>query len=178
MKNNFWNDASRCGSVLGLASIAFSAIGMYVPKNLIILALILNGISFVITIFLLFYFTKRRAAQFPKEGYSYMQCMGYMVASGLFAGIITGAYQIVAGNLLFAKEYNEMYNAAIAVYAEMKVFTNDQLELVRTMLTSPIAVLISNILSMCLTFGFYGLFIALGTKREPEIFDDNTYDQE
>ena len=60
----------------------------------------------------------------------------------------------------------------------MKVFTNDQLELVRTMLTSPIAVLISNILSMCLTFGFYGLFIALGTKREPEIFDDNTYDQE
>ena len=178
MKNNFWNDASRCGAVLGLASIAFSAIGMYVPKNLIILALILNGISFVITIFLLFYFTKRRAAQFPKEGYSYMQCMGYMVASGLFAGIITGAYQIVAGNLLFAKEYNEMYNAAIAVYAEMKVFTNDQLELVRTMLTSPIAVLISNILSMCLTFGFYGLFIALGTKREPEIFDDNTYDQE
>ena len=178
MKNNFWNDASRCGAVLGLASIAFSAIGMYVPKNLIILALILNGISFVITIFLLFYFTKRHAAQFPKEGYSYMQCMGYMVASGLFAGIITGAYQIVAGNLLFAKEYNEMYNAAIAVYAEMKVFTNDQLELVRTMLTSPIAVLISNILSMCLTFGFYGLFIALGTKREPEIFDDNTYDQE
>ena len=178
MKNNFWNDASRCGAVLGLASIAFSAIGMFIPKNLIILALILNGINFAITIFLLFYFTKRRAAQFPKEGYSYTQCMGYMVASGLFAGIITGAYQIVASNLLFAEEYNEMYNAAIAVYAEMKVFTNDQLDLIRTMLTSPILVLISNIFSMCLTFGFYGLFISIGTKREAEIFDNTTIDQE
>jgi hypothetical protein len=178
MKNNFWNDASRCGAVLGLIGVAFSVIGMYLPKDKVLLALILNGLSTVITIFLLFYFTKRRAAQFPKEGYSYLQCMGYMVASGLFAGIIAGAYQIVASHFFFAEEYNEIYNTMIAAYAQMNVFDNNQLEMIRVMLTSPISLLISNIMAMCLSFGFYGLFIAIGTKREVNIFDDTTIDQE
>ena len=107
-----------------------------------------------------------------------MQCMGYMVASGLFAGIIAGAYQIVASHFFFAEEDNELDNTRIAAYAQRNVFDNNQLEMIRVMLTSPISLLISNIMAMCLSFGFYGLFIAIGTKREVNIFDDTTIDQE
>lgn len=178
MKNNFWNEASRCGAVLGLVSVAFAVAGIYVPTTAAMLALILSGLNFVITIYLLFYYTRRRATQFTKEGYSYVQCMGFIVASGLFAGIITGAYQIVASNFFFVEQYKEMYNTILATYAQMKVFDNEQLEMAKTMLQSPIYVLISNIFASCLQFGFYGLFIAIGTKREADIFDNTTFDQE
>ena len=178
MKNRFWNDASRCGAVLGLVSVAFAVAGIYVPTTAAMLAIILSGLNFVITIYLLFYYTRRRAALFTKEGYSYVQCMGFIVASGLFAGIITGAYQIVASNFFFVEQYKEMYNTILATYAHMKVFDNEQLEMAKTMLQSPIYVLISNIFASCLQFGFYGLFIAIGTKREADIFDNTTFDQE
>ena len=136
MKNNFWNEASRCGAVLGLVSVAFAVAGIYVPTTAAMLALILSGLNFVITIYLLFYYTRRRATQFTKEGYSYVQCMGFIVASGLFAGIITGAYQIVASNFFFVEQYKEMYNTILATYAQMKVFDNEQLEMAMTMLQS------------------------------------------
>lgn len=178
MKNNFWNDASRCGAVLGLVSVVFAVVGMYVPSTATVLALILSCLSFVITIYLLIYYTRRRATQFTKEGYSYIQCMGFIVASGLFAGIITGAYQIVASNFFFVEQYKEIHNSLLAAYAQMKVFDNDQLEMTKTMLQSPIYVLMSNIFASCLSFGFYALFIAIVTKREADIFDNTSeYDQ-
>lgn len=179
MKNNFWNDASRCGAILGLIGIALSLAGMYLPKNL---GFIISGLNFVIAIYLLFYFTKRRASLFSKEGYTYAQCLGFMVASGIFAGIISGAYQIVASNFFFTEYYNELYNTMIATYAQVGVFDNNMIDVMKTTMHSyifsPLSVLISNIFAMCLSYGFYGLFIALGTKREADIFDNTSeYDQ-
>lgn len=179
MKNKFWNEASRCGAILGLVSITLTLAGMSVPKNIVF---IISGLNFVVTIYLLFYFTKRRALQFTKEGYTYAQCLGFMVASGLFAGIVSGAYQIVASNFFFTEYYNELYNTMIATYAQVGVFDNNMMDTMKTTMHSyifsPLPVLISNVFAMCLSYGFYGLFIAIGTKREADIFDDTTLDQE
>jgi hypothetical protein len=43
----------------------------------------------------------------------------------------------------------------------------------RSYIFSPIPALLSNIVGNVLLFGFYGLFISIGTKREPDIFDTN-----
>ena len=102
MKNKFWNEASRGGAILGLTAMAFGLLAMVLPQSV---GFVLNLASFVVTLYLLFYFTKRRADQFPKEGYSYAQCLGFIVAMGIFAGIIAGAYQIVASNFLFPEKY-------------------------------------------------------------------------
>ena len=179
MKNKFWNEASRGGAILGLTAMAFALLGMVLPTSL---GFVINLASFVVTLYLLFYFTKRRADQFPKEGYSYAQCLGFIVAMGIFAGIIAGAYQIVASNFLFPEKYEEMYNTIIATYAQLGTFDNNMMDtmktLMRSYLFSPIPVLITQVLASIFTYGFYGLFVALGTKREADIFDNTTEDDE
>lgn len=179
MKNKFWNEASRGGAILGLTAMAFALLGMVLPQSI---GFVLNVASFVVTLYLLFYFTKRRADQFPKEGYSYAQCLGFIVAMGIFAGIIAGAYQIVASNFLFPEKYEEMYNTIIATYAQMGTFDNNMMDMMKTLmrsyLFSPIPVLITQVLASIFTYGFYGLFVALGTKREADIFDNTTEDDE
>ena len=179
MKNKFWNEASRGGAILGLTAMAFALLGMVLPQSV---GFVLNLASFVVTLYLLFYFTKRRADQFPKDGYSYAQCLGFIVAMGIFAGIIAGAYQIVASNFLFPEKYEEMYNTIIATYAQMGTFDNNMMDMMKTLmrsyLFSPIPVLITQVLASIFTYGFYGLFVALGTKREADIFDNTTEDDE
>ena len=179
MKNKFWNEASRGGAILGLTAMAFALLAMVLPQSV---GFVLNLASFVVTLYLLFYFTKRRADQFPKEGYSYAQCLGFIVAMGIFAGIIAGAYQIVASNFLFPEKYEEMYNTIIATYAQMGTFDNNMMDMMKTLmrsyLFSPIPVLITQVLASIFTYGFYGLIVALGTKREADIFDNTTEDDE
>lgn len=179
MKNKFWNEASQGGAIIGLVTVTLSFIGMYVPQSV---GFVLNLVSFVATIYLLFYFTRRRAAKFASEGYSYAQCLGFIVAMGLFAGIVAGAYQIVASNFLFPEKYEEIYNTAIATYAQMGAFDNNMMDIMKTMMHSyifsPIPVLISQVLASIFTYGFYGLFIAIGTKREADIFDNTSEDEE
>ncbi|MBR6560249.1 MAG: DUF4199 domain-containing protein [Alistipes sp.] len=179
MKNKFWNEASRGGAILGLTAMAFALLAMVLPQSI---GFVLNVASFVVTLYLLFYFTKRRADQFPKEGYSYAQCLGFIVAMGIFAGIIAGACQIVACNFLFPEKYEEMYNTIIATYAQMGTFDNNMMDMMKTLmrsyLFSPIPVLITQVLASIFTYGFYGLFVALGTKREADIFDNTTEDDE
>ena len=179
MKNKFWNEASRGGAILGLTAMAFALLAMVLPQSV---GFVLNLASFVVTLYLLFYFTKRRADQFPKEGYSYSQCLGFIVAMGIFAGIIAGAYQIVASNFLFPEKYEEMYNTIIATYAQIGTFDNNMMDMMKTLmrsyLFSPIPVLITQVLASIFTYGFYGLFVALGTKREADIFDNTTEDDE
>lgn len=178
MKNKFWNEVSYCGAILGLINIAFTLAGMYLPQSA---GAIVSGLNFVVTIYLLFYYTKRRAAQFTEEGYTYAQCLGFMAAAGIFAGIITGAYQIVASNFFFTEHYETLYKTMIAAYAQMGVFNNDMMDTLKTTMHSyifsPLPVLITNILGMCFSFAFYGLFIAIGTKREADIFDSTEYEE-
>lgn len=179
MKNKFWNEASQGGAIIGLVTVTLSFVGMYVPQSV---NFVLSLVSFVATIYLLFYFTRRRAAKFAKEGYSYAQCLGFIVAMGVFAGIVAGAYQIVASNFLFPEKYEEVYNTVIATYAQMGTFDNNMMDTMKTLMRSyifsPIPVLISQVLASIFTYGFYGLFIAIGTKREADIFDNASEDEE
>lgn len=56
----------------------------------------------------------------------------------------------------------------------MGTFDNAALDsmskLYRSMLFSPVPVLMTQIFSLVLSYGFYGLFISIGTKREADIF--------
>ena len=58
MKNKFWNEASYGGAVLGLASVAFTVLSMFLPQGA---NFVVSVVSFVVTLYLLFFFTKRRA---------------------------------------------------------------------------------------------------------------------
>ncbi len=179
MKNTFWNEASRGGAILGAASVAFTCASLFLPQSA---GFVMELASFVVTLYLLFYYTKQRADKFPKQGYTYAQSLGFMVAMGVFAGIILGAFQILASNFLFAEVYEEKYQAVIAMYAQYGKFDNNMMDMLtstmRSYIFSPIPALISNVLASIFTYGFYGLFISIGTKREADIFNNSTSDEE
>ena len=178
VKNTFWNEASRCGAVVGLVSVLFALVGMLVPA----IAFVANIASFVVIIYLLFYYTRRRAQRFANEGYTYTQCLGFIVAIGIFAGIISGAYQIVASNFLFPETFEQSLSTTLSTLQQSGVYNNEMMDqmssMMRTYIFSPIPALISSVVGSVLSFGFYGLFISIGTKFEPDIFDSNNADEE
>lgn len=176
--NNFWNEASRCGAIVGLTNVAFSAIGMFFPS----ISFVTSLANFVVTIYLLFHFTRRRSLLFIKTGFTYSQSLGFIVAMGVFAGIIAGAYQIVASNFLFADLFEQTMNTTISTLQQSGVYNKEMMEQMTTMMRaytfSPIPALLSNIVGNVLYFGFCGLFISIGTKCEPDIFEDNSEEEE
>lgn len=175
---SFWNEASRGGAVVGLVNVGLSLIGMALPS----ISFVASLINFVATIYLLFYFTRRRSLLFYKEGYTYTESLGFIVAMGIFAGIIAGAYQIVASNFLFTETFEETVKTTISTLQQSGLYNSDMMDqmaqMMHSYIFSPIPVLLSNIFGNVLVYGFYGLFISIGTKREPEIFDINIPDEE
>ena len=178
VKNTFWNEASRCGAVVGLVSVFFALVGMLVPA----IAFVANIASFVVTIYLLFYYTRRRAQRFANEGYTYTQCLGFIVAIGIFAGIISGAYQIVASNFLFPEMYEKQIEDSLALLSQSGLYTSEMMEQMSEMMSTytltPMPTLLSNVASCVLSYCFYGLFISIGTKREADIFENNDEEQD
>ena len=175
--NSFWNEASRCGAIIGLVNVLFSLVGMMLPS----ITFVANLANFVVTIYLLFYYTRRRAMRFS-EGYTYTQCLGFIVAIGIFAGIIAGAYQIVASNFLFTEQMEQTLSTTIAELQKTGVYDGEMIKqmasMMRSYMFSPIAVLWSQVLGNVLYLGFLGLFISVGTKREPVLFEIQEADEQ
>lgn len=170
-KNTFWNDASRCGAIVGVVHVVFSFLGLSFQS----MAMLISLVSLVAQIWLLARYASRRSALYAEEGFSYSQSLGFIAAMGIFAGIVSGAYEIIASNFLFTEIYETNLNNLIAIYAQMGTFDNAALDsmskVYRSMFFSPVPVLLAQVFSLVLSYGFYGLFISIGTKREPDIFE-------
>ena len=179
-KSTFWREASRGGAIIGLVCVAAALLGMLIPSVEFVFSLA----SFVAIIYLLFYFTRKRAALYTQEGFTFSQSLGFMVAMALFTGIVVGAYQIVASNFLFTEKFEETLNQVVSTYSQMGVLDNATMDKMSSMkrnyMFSPIYVLLSNILSYLFYFAFMGLFVSLRTKREPDMFEqeDSSDDEE
>lgn len=171
MKNtNFWTDAARCGALLGVAEIAFAVWGMYSSSWIVGL------LHFAATVGLLVYFTRCRVALYGTgdEGYGYGACLKYIFFCSLFAGVLLGAYNIVASNFLFPERYHELVDKTVAALAQTGLYGDTMLAQVKgmydKMFFSPVYVVLTNVLGMAVRGGFFGLFIAAFTRREAPVF--------
>lgn len=167
-KNNFWNDAARYGVIMALVAILFDVLGFYVQNRL------LSLLSLVVFVLLLGYFTKRRVAEYGAKGYSYGQCLGFMVCVMLCAGFIEGAFMGVAANWLFVAKYDAMMSQSVGVLESTGFYTGDQLALIMKWMRSPLWLIFGGMLGSAVKGGFFGLFIAAFTKRDPDVFSEGT----
>ncbi len=147
-KQTFRSDASRYGAILG-------------------------GVEIV---FLLYRFTNRRATLYgAAEGYSYGNGLRFIFWISIFAGVVCGAYEIVARNWLFPAYYHEQLQQSLVVLSQLKL-SNAQLSEVQTMSEtvtfSPIWIVLGDTLGMLLRGLFFGLFVAAFIRREPDIFNE------
>ena len=176
-KTRFYEDAARYGAYLGIAEAAFTALGMWKPSALISL------LDIAVFVTLLCIFTKRRAAQYGgEEGYSYGQCLKFILCMSAFAGILVGAYSIVASNFLFPEKYHEVIDKTVGTLAQSGLYGGQMLErmkeLYEKMFFSPLWVVLTNVLSMAIKGLFFGLFVAAYARREPQMFGGSRTDDD
>lgn len=161
-RTNFWDDAARWGALLALVQIVFSTIGIFWKSSL------LSLISLVVVVTLLYLLTKRRTMLYGGDGYSYGACMKYIFWMTLFSGILIGAWEIAARNVIFTSYYKEALDESLKLVAPL--YSKAQLEMassmVHDMFFSPIWVVVLSILGAVLQGCFFGLFICAFTKRD------------
>lgn len=170
-KQTFWSDASRYGAILGGVEIVFLLAGALLRGNGL-----LSLLELVVFIYLLYRFTNRRAALYgASEGYSYGNGLRFILWTSIFAGILCGAYEIVARNWIFPAYYHEQLQQSLVALSQLKL-SNAQLSEVQAMSEkvsfSPIWIVLGDTLGMLLRGLFFGLFVAAFTRREPDIFNE------
>jgi len=170
MKNSFLGDAALYGAFLGLAEIGFVTLNLVCPfKGLGLL-------HFVVFVALLVVFTRRRVRLYASEelGYSYGECLLYILCMSLFAGVFVGAYTALAANFFFPEKYQALVDQSLSVLSQTGVYSTDMLRhmqsMMRRMIFSPLWVLFSNVFGYALKGTFFGLFVAAFTKRNPSMF--------
>ncbi|MEG1622822.1 MAG: DUF4199 domain-containing protein [Alistipes sp.] len=168
-KTNFWKDVSIYGTLLGIEEIAFVLLQLLKPN----MAITMLNIAVFVT--LLYLFTKRRATLYgdSEQGYSYGKCLKFIFWMTVLAGILCGAYEILARNFFFAARYQEITDQMIAALMQTNMYSAEQLTLMQKMITYPLMTLFSGVIGLVIKGLFFGLFIATFTKREPNIFVNN-----
>lgn len=166
-KTNFWNDAAFYGVIMALLAIVFDTLNFYTQHAL------LSLVSLLLYVTLLTVFTKQRVARYGAAGYSYGQCLWFIVATVLCAGFIDGAYLSVAANWLFAERYEAMMAPQVALLESTGFYNDDQIALLNRMLYSPLALIFSAIVGAVFKGGFFGLFISAYARRERSPFGPN-----
>ena len=177
-KTRFYEDAARYGAWLGIAEAAFTALGSWKPSAL------LSLLDIAVFITLLTLFTKRRAAQYgsAETGYSYGKCLKFILCMSAFAGILVGAYSIVASNFLYPEKYHELIDKTVGALAQTGLYGGAMLErmkeLYEKMFFSPLWVVVTNVFSLAIKGLFFGLFVAAYARREPQMFGEGKADDD
>lgn len=171
-RTNFWNDAAFYGVIMALLAIVFDTLNFYTQHAAISL------VSLLLYLTLLTVFTKQRVARYGAEGYSYGQCLWFIVATVLCAGFIDGAYLSVAANWLFTERYEAMMAPQIELLASTGIYTDDQIALFHRLLYSPLALIFSAIVGAVFKGAFFGLFISAYARRERPLFPGSRFDSE
>lgn len=185
-KNNFWNDAARCGAIIGCI-LALSG----VLENLMLLSgsakfyilLVFEFIAIVVLhYYLLHRFTRNRSMLYATdEGFSFGQGYGFLLAVSGFSGIIVGGVQAIYLHLIVGySNYVDRYLASLTDVMAQSGGANASMEsvfsqLVDQMRAAPIPSVISTVwggIWSNLLFGaLFGLIIAGVLARAPRPFD-------
>ena len=104
-KNNFWNEAAKCGAVIGLilavSSVLENSVFFTSGTGFLYLMLLEFFAVAAVHYYLLHRYTRRRSQLYTAdEGFSFGQGYGFLLAVSGFAGIIVGVVQAVYLHLI------------------------------------------------------------------------------
>lgn len=171
-QTNFWNDAAKCGAVIGGSWAACSLLSDATGLG------VFGLIGFALYLWLLIRYARRRATALstPDEEYGYGKRLGFIVAMALFVGIINAAYTILASRILFTAKYAAVYEQTFAVLAKSGFYTNEMIAQMNRMVQSPATITLSTILGQLLLGLLFGLVLAAIAQPRPRFDDRSTND--
>ncbi|MDE6623825.1 MAG: DUF4199 domain-containing protein [Alistipes sp.] len=184
-KNNFWNDAARCGAIvgalLGVSYLLETSMQLSGRTSLYALLAIEWIAVFAIHLWLMIRFVRRRAALFSAdEGFTFGQGYGYAVTISGFAGFIVGVVQAIwlHGVLGYANYVDKLIAAMTDVVsrsggfpASMEgAFAQTIAQLQAAPAPSILSTVWGGVFSGLLYGAIFGLIIAAVAARQPRPF--------
>ncbi|WP_302374984.1 DUF4199 domain-containing protein [Alistipes timonensis] len=185
-KNNFWNEAAKCGAVIGvilavsnmLENSVFSTEGMGFIYLMVLEFFAVAALHY----YLLHRYTRRRSQLYTAdEGFTFGQGYGFLLAVSGFAGIIVGVVQAVYLHLIVGySAYIDRYVAWMTgLFAQMGsasssvegILSQAITELQNTPAPSILKTLWGGVWSSLLFGAIFGLIIAGVIARAPKPFD-------
>lgn len=165
-QTNFWDDAAKCGAIIGCVSI----LCMLLRDATRIGVFGLLGFAFYCG--MLLFFTRRRTAECStaEQEYDFGQRFGFVVAISAFVGIINGAYSILACRILFSEQYAAAYDEAFGIVAATGIYPAEFLSDLQQIMLSPLVQAFSAFAGQLVLGVILGLVIA-ATVQPPRNFD-------
>ena len=173
MNKNFWLEALKGGTIIGLVSVGFAILSQTIGEDSTTLLKIVNFLSSFIVIMLAFGLTRKFSASHTLEvGFSFGRGVGFVVSMMLFAGFIQGLYSAIMAKFFIG---DELLGAVDEVMAQMQ----DKLpaeqfdstyQMMRKSVTNPLMLTFSAMFSNLLYGTFLGLCVSIFTRRRADIF--------
>ncbi len=166
----FWNDASNGGIIIGVVAILQSLTAIYTTNGVVSFAFLAAYVAALVVLM------RRRVSLYSSEesGYSYGKCVKFILFISIFAGILSGAYEVLAANFFFPEKYSANIEASMAILSNMNMYTTEQMDMMyamaKSMLTSPIYVILIQVFGMVIKGLFFGLILSAFLSRRGDIF--------
>lgn len=185
-KNNFWNEAAKCGAVLGLilavSSVLENSVFFTSGTGFLYLMLLEFFAVAALHYYLLHRYTRRHSQLYTAdEGFSFGQGYGFLLAVSGFAGIIVGVVQAVYLHLVvgYANYIDHYVSWMTGLFAQMGSASSSMEGMLSQVITelqnSPAPSMLKTLWGGfwgCLLFGgIFGLIIAGVISRAPKPFD-------
>ena len=184
-KNNFWNDAARCGAIvgalLGVSYVLETSMQLSGRMSLYVLLSLEWTAVFAIHLWLMIRFVRRRSMCFSAdEGFTFGQGYGYAVAISGFAGFIVGIVQAIWLHVVLG--YANYIDRVIAAMTDLlgpsgglpasmeSVFAQTISQLKAAPAPSVLSTVWGGVFSGLLYGAVFGLIVAAVAARQPKPF--------
>lgn len=189
-ESSFWNDAAKCGAVLGVllaASTLFETYAVLAGSGTLMGLMVLEFVAVVVLHYVLLHrYTKRYGFScYPvEEGFPFSKAYGYILLLSAFAGVIVGVVQAINLHAVIGYEaYMERYLAAMQDYLAQSGNVSTSMEPMMAQLfaklkaaeaPSLLQTFWGSLWSSLLYGLVFGLIIAGVLSRAPKPFADGT----
>lgn len=191
-KNNFWNEAAKCGALLGaVLCVSFIVENMMTLSGRMSLYALLT-VEWIAVVLLHYYllhrFTRQRSALFTAgEGFTFGQGYAYLLVISGFAGIIVGLVQYIYLHLILGyAQYTDRMTTAVTDLLSQSgeipaSYENLIVQMMEQIQTAPAPSVLSTVwggVFTSLLFGaVFGLIVAGVLARAPRPFDTSETEQ-
>ena len=179
-RKEFWFEALKGGTLIGLVSVAFSLLAQGAGDKEWLATALSYGTT-VVTVFLAVGCLRRFAMGFSRaEGFSYGKGVGFVVAMMAFAGILNGLYTAIMANFFVREEVLAAVDAIMAQTQDMLPTMDFEktYDLMRASVTNPLLLTLSSVLSNSLLGLLIGLVVSINTRRQPDIFAEDNHSEQ
>lgn len=167
-----WREAATGGLYAGLVYAALSIVGQ-LGRSTAAVGSIAGAVSFFSLAGFLYFYARRMTLHAGADGFSYGQCLGFILKMSLFAGILSGIGQFVLVNWIDPQGFEDQFELMVAnVYGSR--FSSKEVEAFQSlglqMMKNPLISVLSGIFSMVVYGGLLGLLISAFVKRPADPF--------